>query len=110
MTYNRIEGKTFDLNESTMDDLVDIPNVGREGARQIINYRNEHGPFTSWADLDRIPGISKAAIAELKKRGATIREDGGGETPEAAADRTLRGQQRQKKPRKESGSSLPEAH
>ena len=35
-------------------------------AQKIVDYRQEHGAFTSVDGLDAIPGIGPARIAELK--------------------------------------------
>ena len=35
-------------------------------AQKIVDYRQEHGPFTSVDDLDAIPGIGPARIENLR--------------------------------------------
>lgn len=67
----------FNLNEVDIEQLSHIRQVGRRRAEEIINYRNAHGAFKSWEDLDKVPGLSKGMIEELKRGGATL--DGGGE-------------------------------
>lgn len=32
-------------------------------AAAVVKYRNEHGPFASLADLDKVPGVSSARVA-----------------------------------------------
>lgn len=62
----------INLNTASMEELSHLRMVGRNRAQDIINYRNEHGPFRSWDDLDNVPGFSKGMIEDIKKSGATL--------------------------------------
>jgi competence protein ComEA len=55
-----------DLNSATAAQLDELPGIGPVTAQKIIDYRQEHGPFTSVDDLDAIPGIGPARIDELR--------------------------------------------
>jgi competence protein ComEA len=55
-----------DLNSATVEQLDALPGVGPTTAQKIVDYRNEHGPFTSVDDLDAIPGIGPARIDSLR--------------------------------------------
>jgi competence protein ComEA len=35
--------------------------------QKILDYRDEHGAFSSVDELDAVPGIGPARMAELKK-------------------------------------------
>src|SRR4051794_8032817 len=43
----------IDLNTATEDDLANIPWLGRDVARRLI----EHRPFTNMDDVRKVPGI-----------------------------------------------------
>jgi len=55
-----------DLNSATVEQLDALPGVGPVTAQKIVDYRTEHGPFTSVDDLDAIPGIGPARIEQLR--------------------------------------------
>jgi len=55
-----------DLNSATAAQLDELPGIGPVTAQKIVDYRQEHGPFTSVDDLDAIPGIGPARIDELR--------------------------------------------
>lgn len=62
----------FDLNNATLDDLQKIKGFDRDWARKIIDYRDSHGPFNDWTDLDDVPGLSARHVNDLRRAGVTI--------------------------------------
>lgn len=54
------------LSSATAEQLDALPGIGPVTAEKIVAYRQQHGPFTSVAGLDAIPGIGAARIAELQ--------------------------------------------
>jgi competence protein ComEA len=54
------------LNSASAADLDSLPGVGPVTAQKIIDYRQQHGPFTALDDLDAIPGIGPARIEQLR--------------------------------------------
>jgi competence protein ComEA len=55
------------LNTATLEQLDTLPGVGPVTAQKILDYRHEHGPFSSVEELDAIPGIGPARLAELRE-------------------------------------------
>jgi competence ComEA-like helix-hairpin-helix protein len=79
MTINRVEMLSaeekaaledflkVDINTATADELQNIPRFGPSTATAIVAYRDQHGPFKSFAELDAIPRIGPSLLAILPK-------------------------------------------
>lgn len=65
-----------DLNTATAEELDTLTGIGPSLAQAILDYRAEHGDFTSAEDLLNVKGIGEAKLAGLRDE-ITI----GGETP-----------------------------
>jgi competence protein ComEA len=62
--------KNINLNKCSVEDLRRIEGVGKQLAQDLVDYRNQHGPFRTWTDIQKIPGFSPKLIDVLKKNGA----------------------------------------
>ncbi|HUJ55894.1 MAG TPA: ComEA family DNA-binding protein [Gaiellaceae bacterium] len=56
----------LDLNTATAEQLDALPGVGPVTAQKIIAYRQAHGPFHAVDELQGVPGIGPAKMAQLK--------------------------------------------
>ena len=54
------------LNTATPADLDALPGVGPVTAQKILDYRQEHGAFSSVDELDAIPGIGPKRLDQLR--------------------------------------------
>jgi competence protein ComEA len=53
------------INEAAAMALSAVPGIGPATAGKIVEYREEHGPFHSAADLTLVPGIGAAKAARF---------------------------------------------
>jgi len=59
-------GGPIHLNTATLEQLDTLPGVGPVTEQKIVDWREEHGAFTSVDDLDAIPGIGPARLEQLR--------------------------------------------
>jgi len=59
-------GTALSLNSATEPQLEALPGVGPVLARHILDFRTQHGSFTSLQQLRRIPGIGPRKFAALQ--------------------------------------------
>jgi competence protein ComEA len=58
------------LNTATLEQLDSLPGVGPVTAQKILDYRQEHGSFSSVDELDAVPGIGPARLEQLREAAA----------------------------------------
>jgi competence protein ComEA len=54
-----------DINTADAATLEQIKGIGPAKARAIIDYRTQHGPFASTADLVKVPGIGSKTLEQI---------------------------------------------
>jgi competence protein ComEA len=55
-----------DINGAPASELESLPGIGPSKAAAIVQYRTDHGAFTSVDDLDNVPGIGPSTLASLR--------------------------------------------
>jgi competence protein ComEA len=55
------------LTAATVEQLDALPGIGPITAQKIVDYRTEHGAFSSVRELDAIPGIGPARLEQLRE-------------------------------------------
>ncbi len=58
------------LNTATLEQLDELPGIGPSTAQKILDFRQEHGAFTSVDELDAVPGIGPARLEQLRELAA----------------------------------------
>ena len=61
-----IAGQRINLNTATREELMTLKGIGDAKARDIIRYRQEHGPFQAIEEFMNISGIKEAAFQKIK--------------------------------------------
>ncbi len=49
----------IDINTASLEELISVPYIGAYTAEQIIEYRENKGPFTSLEEIKTIKGIKE---------------------------------------------------
>lgn len=55
----------ININSAGVGELEQLPGIGPSKAQAILRDREERGPFTTCADLDRVEGIGPATVTLL---------------------------------------------
>lgn len=58
--------KQINLNTATFEELRGHPYIGYNLARAIVNYRTQHGPYSSVEELRKIKTLEEAAFQKLQ--------------------------------------------
>jgi competence protein ComEA len=61
-------GGLLNLNTATGAQLEDLPGVGPVLAQRIVDWRTEHGRFTSVDELGEVSGIGEKMLAQLQPK------------------------------------------
>lgn len=59
-------GAPVSLSTATAEQLDALPGIGPVTAQKIVDYRTQHGGFSSVDDLDAIPGIGPSRLKNLQ--------------------------------------------
>lgn len=68
-TNRNMEGNKINLNTASAEDLERISDIGPDYARRIVEERDRRGGFERIEDLDRVEGIGRETIQQLKASG-----------------------------------------
>ena len=58
-------GQSVDINLATLEDLLRLRGIGPSRAKQLLEYRQRIGRFSSIFDLAKVPGLGGAAFSKL---------------------------------------------
>jgi competence protein ComEA len=56
---------SININTASKELLMTLPGIGETTADRIVQYRKDHGPFTTLEDLMNVKGIGKKKFARI---------------------------------------------
>ncbi|MBY0476577.1 MAG: helix-hairpin-helix domain-containing protein [Chitinophagaceae bacterium] len=65
LQFNSASIKTFNLNTATVDELKTHPYIKYSIANAIVQYRNEHGPYKTVADLQKLDAVDETLFKKI---------------------------------------------
>ncbi|MBQ1603043.1 MAG: helix-hairpin-helix domain-containing protein, partial [Oscillospiraceae bacterium] len=70
------ERTLLDINTATAEQLEDLMGIGPVLAQAIVDYRTEHGPFSSVDELLEVSGIGEGKLAGIEDQVTVGSEEG----------------------------------
>ncbi|MCA9276191.1 MAG: helix-hairpin-helix domain-containing protein [Phycisphaerales bacterium] len=58
--------RLIDVNAGTLSELDLLPGIGPALGQRIIDYRSEHGPFSTPEDLTKVSGIGPRTLEKMR--------------------------------------------
>jgi competence protein ComEA len=59
-------GQTVNINTASAEELDALPGIGPTKSQAIVDYRNEHGRFSSIEDIQNVKGIKEGEFSKIK--------------------------------------------
>lgn len=66
LSSEKEDGK-ININKASIDELTTLTGIGPAKASAIVSYREENGHFQTVEDLERVSGIGKKTIENIKE-------------------------------------------
>lgn len=61
-----VQSAMININSASKSQLMSLPGIGKSKANAIIEYREQHGEFTSTQSLTNVKGIGDRMLEKLK--------------------------------------------
>ncbi|HOO38740.1 MAG TPA: helix-hairpin-helix domain-containing protein [Deltaproteobacteria bacterium] len=55
------------INDASAEELQEIPGLNKDLSRNIVDFREANGPFSSTNDLKLVNGIDEEKLTEIKQ-------------------------------------------
>lgn len=73
----------IDINSASVEELTELPRVGKATAAKIVAWREENGPFTNARELLNVEGIGEKTFEQIEPH---VTVGGSGGPPPAPGD------------------------
>ena len=61
-----LPGETVNINTADLSELMKLPEIGEVIAQRIIDYRQEHGPFSSIEEIKEVEDIGQFRFESIR--------------------------------------------
>ncbi len=61
------QGQKVNVNSASAEELMVLPGIGEQIAKNIIDYRNQYGAFNTKEDLKNVKGIGEKKFEQIKE-------------------------------------------
>lgn len=61
-------GKVVNINQATLNQLIEIKGVGPVMAQRIVEFREKNGPFKKLEDLLSVKGIGEKKLEKMRNQ------------------------------------------
>ena len=65
----------IDINSASLQQLQLLPGIGETLAQRILDYREEHGSFSSVDDLLNVSGIGEKKLEQIRPYAKVVKND-----------------------------------
>ena len=62
------EVELLDINEANEDQFAVLPGIGRKLAKDIIQYRAQHGPYQHVDDIMKVQGVGPQKMNKIRQK------------------------------------------
>ena len=83
-TVKCADPKAINLNTATLEELMELPEIGKVRARRILDFRKVTGPFRRIEELMAVPGVSRRMFGIFRDR-LTVGSD---QSPQPSSERS----------------------
>jgi hypothetical protein len=63
--------KKININTASKEELTRLPKIGDEQAQTLLEER----PFSSWDEIDELPGFDERLVRDIQKGGGYLGEE-----------------------------------
>jgi hypothetical protein len=63
--------KKININTASKEELATLPKIGEEQAQTLVEER----PFSSWDEIDELPGFDERLVRDIQKSGGYLGEE-----------------------------------
>ena len=68
MEKEAVEDGLISINQADLNQLMTLPGIGEVKAQAILEYRTQHGGFSSIEELRQVNGIGESIFSQIKNK------------------------------------------